>query len=137
VTDWLTTLLAAAAVAPPGDRVIDGVDQLGWLAADQESAARDGYVFWNGPELYGVKWRNFKLALVCQWYSSDLVGRLASPHIINLIADPQEREPLNLPDLHSWTATHFNRLLGEFHASVARERLIPSGAALDFVPGSG
>jgi len=36
--------------------------------------------------------------------------------------------------MHSWTVTHFNRLLGEFRASVKREPPVPSGAPLDFVP---
>lgn len=49
-------------------------------------------------------------------------------------ADPQEREPLNLPYLHSWTATHFNRLLVGYQASVQREPPVPAGAPLDFVP---
>jgi hypothetical protein len=81
-----------------------------------------------GPEIYGVKWRNFKLALVLQKYSTDPVGKLPSPRIINLITDPQEREPLDLPYLHSWTATHFNRLLGEYQASIKREAPVPAGA---------
>ena len=87
-----------------------------------------------GPEIYGVKWRNFKLALVEQKYSADPVGKLSSPRIINLIADPQEREPLNLPYMHSWTATHFNRLLSEFQASIKREPPVHAGARLDFIP---
>jgi hypothetical protein len=82
----------------------------------------------------GVKWRNFKLAFVAQQYSTDPVGKLSSPRIINLVADPQEREPLDLPYMHSWTVTHFNRLLGEFQASVEREPPVPPGAPLDFVP---
>jgi arylsulfatase len=59
---------------------------------------------------------------------------LSSPRIINLITDPQEREPLDLPLMHSWTVTHFNRLLGEFQASVKREALVPAGAPLDYRP---
>jgi hypothetical protein len=78
-----------------------------------------------GPELYGVKWRNFKLAFVAQQYSTDPVGKLSSPRIINMVADPQEREPLDLPHMHSWTVTHFNRLLGEFQASIEREPPVP------------
>ena len=35
---------------------------------------------------------------------------------------------------HSWTVTHFNRLLGEFQASVKREPLVPAGAPLDYRP---
>jgi arylsulfatase len=134
ITDWFPTLLRAAGAAPPADRVIDGVDQLDWLTGQTSSSRREGYLYWMGPELYGVKWRNFKLALVQQRYLTEPAGKLPSPHIINLIADPQEREPFNLPHLHSWTATHFNRLLGAYHASVQREPLIPAGAPLDFVP---
>jgi arylsulfatase A-like enzyme len=134
VTDWFTTLLRAAGAGEPADRVIDGLNQLAWLTGQQPSSLRDGYLYWMGPELYGVKWRNFKLALVQQKYSTDPVGRLSSPRIINLITDPQEREPLDLPYMHSWTVTHFNRLLGEYQASVMREPPVPQGAPLDYVP---
>jgi hypothetical protein len=87
-----------------------------------------------GPEIYGVKWRNFKLTLVAQKYSTDPAAKLPSPRIVNLTVDPQEREPITLPHMHTWTATPFNRLLGEFRASVQREPLIPAGAPLDHVP---
>jgi hypothetical protein len=86
-----------------------------------------------GPELVGVKWRNFKLALAVQKYLTDPVGKLATPHLINLITDPQEREPLSLPYLHTWTVTHFNRLLADYQASIKREPPVP-GAPLEFVP---
>jgi arylsulfatase A-like enzyme len=135
VTDWFTTLLHAAGVNEPADRVIDGVDQLRWLAGKQQSSARDGYIYWMGPEVYGVKWRNFKLALIKQTYSTDVVGKLASPRIINLVTDPHEREAMDLPYLHSWTVAHFNRILGEFKASIKHEPPIPADAPLDFVPG--
>ena len=69
-----------------------------------------------------------------QKYLTDPVGKLPSPHIVNLVADPQEREPFNLPYLHSWTATHFNRLIADFQASLKRESPIPAGAPLDFAP---
>jgi arylsulfatase len=86
-------------------------------------------------ELYGVKWHDFKLVLVSPKYMTDAPAKLAIPHVINLITDPHEREPLSLPHLHSWTALHFNRLLGAFHASVEREPLIPAGASLEHSPG--
>ena len=54
--------------------------------------------------------------------------------MINLDTDPHEREPVSLPHLHTWTVTHFNRLLAEFQVSVQHEALVPSGAALDHVP---
>jgi hypothetical protein len=128
ITDWFPTLLRAAGAAPPADRVLDGVDQRDRLTGRAPGSAREGYLFWMGAELYGVKWRNFKLALVAQRYSTDPPSRLSSPRIINLVTDPQEREPINAQYLHSWTAAHFNRLLGAYHASVTREPLIPAGA---------
>jgi arylsulfatase len=134
ITDWFTTILRAAGIDKPDDREIDGIDQLDWLTGEQSSSARDGYLYWMGPELYGVKWRNFKLALVAQKYSTDPPAKLSSPRVINLVVDPHEREPINVPHLHSWTVTHFNRLLGAFHASVEREPPIPSGSPLDHRP---
>jgi hypothetical protein len=83
--------------------VIDGIDQLGWLTAQQSESCRDGYVYWMGPEIYGVKWRNFKLVLVGQEHSTDTPARLSSPRILNLVTDPHERESYSLPHLHSWT----------------------------------
>jgi arylsulfatase len=136
VTDWFTTILHAAGLSEPGDREIDGVNQLGWLTGDEESSARDGYIFWNGPEVYGVKWRNFKLAMIEQKFSSDPVGKLSTPRIINLVTDPQEREAVAIPHLHTWTATHFMRILGEFQASTKREPPVPASAPLEFVPGA-
>jgi len=77
---------------------------------------------------------DFKLVLVIQKYLTEPALRLATPHIINLITDPQEREPIPLPHLHTWAATHFNRIISEFQATVQREPLIPAGAPLDHTP---
>ncbi|HXN63457.1 MAG TPA: sulfatase-like hydrolase/transferase [Acidimicrobiales bacterium] len=134
VTDWFMTLINAAGAESPTDREIDGVNQLPWLQGEEESSRRDGYIYWMGPEMYGAKWQNFKLVLIAQKYSTDFVGKLSAPRIINLVTDPKEREPLDLPYMHSWTVSHFNRLIGGFHASVERESLVPMGAPLEFVP---
>lgn len=135
ITDWFPTLLHAAGADLPDDRIIDGIDQLDWLTGATEASRRDGFIFWMGPAMYGAKWRNFKLALVQQKYSTDPVGKLSSPRIINLITDPQEREPFNAQHLHTWTVAHFNQLFEQFAASVQREQPIPAAAPLEFVPG--
>jgi arylsulfatase len=134
ITDWFTTLLTMAGLAVPNDRVIDGKDQSAFLSGAQEHSNRDGFLFWNGEKLYGVKWRNFKLVLVQQKYLTDPALPLPNPHVVNLVTDPKEREPFNPVHLHSWTQAHFGRLMKEFTDSVRREPLIPSGAPLDFVP---
>lgn len=134
ITDWFTTLLRAAGLREPDDRVIDGVNQLDWLTGASECSGREGYIYWMGKEMYGVKWRNFKLVLVTQKYLTDAPAKLATPRIINLTVDPHERETANMPYLHTWTVAHFNRIIADFEASVRRESLIPAGAPFDFVP---
>jgi arylsulfatase A-like enzyme len=134
VTDWFTTLLHAAGADPPSDRVIDGIDQLDWLTGHRDTSEREGYLYWMGTQLYGAKWHNFKLVLVAQKYMQDSADQLPIPRVINLTTDPQERERVPLPHLHTWVATHLNRLIGEFQASTRQEPLIPMGAPLDHVP---
>ena len=134
VTDWFTTILHAADVEPPTDRVIDGIDQLDWLGGKTEASSREGYVYWMGPEIYGVKWRNFKLVLVAQMHLQDAAAKLPTPRLINLTVDPQEREAVPLPHLHTWVASHVMKLIGGFQASTKREPPIPMGAPLEHVP---
>jgi arylsulfatase len=134
ITDWFTTLLTMAGLPVPDDRVIDGKDQSTFLSGSQPESNRDGFLYWNGDKLYGVKWRNFKLVMVKQTYLTDPALPLGFPYIVNVVADPKEREPFNAPYLHTWTLAHFGRLMKEFAQSVQREPLIPAGAPLDFVP---
>ena len=137
VKDWFSTLLTMAGLPVPNDRVIDGKDQSPFLYGEQEKSNREGFIYWNGEHMYGVKWQNFKLVLVKQTYFTDPALPLGFPHIVNLITDPKEREPVNPVYLHSWTMAHFGRMLKEFALSVKQEPLIPAGAPLDFVPKGG
>lgn len=123
-----------AGLKVPADRVIDGVDQSSFLYGEQERSSREGFPFWVGDRLYGVKWQNFKMVLVQQRYFTDPAPPMGFPHIINLIVDPKEREPYNYRYLHTWTMFHFGKLLRAYQESVQREPLIPVGAPLDYVP---
>ena len=134
ITDMFTTLVRWSGSDVPSDRVIDGVDQRAFLEGRQETSNRDGFPFWMGETLFGVKWKNFKVIFQQQKYLNEPALRLSTPHIINLLADPKERKPYNLPYLHSWVLAHVGRMMREYHDSLVREPLIPAGAALDHVP---
>jgi arylsulfatase A-like enzyme len=134
ITDMFPTLLRWAGTDIPKDRVIDGKDQRAFFEGKQEKSAREGFPYWMNSTLYGVKWGNFKLKLVDQKYLTDPAKHLPTPHLINLVVDPKEREPYNYPHMHSWVLGHTGKILREFEESVQREPLIPVGAALDYVP---
>jgi arylsulfatase len=134
IADMFTTLLRWAGADVPEDRVIDGVDQRAFLEGKQKHSARDGFPYWMGETLYGVKWHDFKLVFQMQKTFADPIQKLATPYLINLIVDPKERKPFDFPYVHSWTSIHFGKILKDFAASVRREPLIPAGAPLDHVP---
>lgn len=68
ITDWFVTLATMVGLPVPDDRMIDGVDQTPFLSGEQEHSNREGFIYWNGDKLYGVKWQNFKLVLMEQKY---------------------------------------------------------------------
>jgi arylsulfatase len=109
------------------------MNQLDWLCGKTEASKREGYLYWMGPQLYGAKWRNFKLVLKEQRYMFDPVETLPLPRLVNLTTDPQERERISLPHLHTWAAYHLNHIIGAFQESVRREPLVPMGAPLGHV----
>ncbi|MEZ4761557.1 MAG: hypothetical protein R2810_17485 [Flavobacteriales bacterium] len=39
----------------PKDRVIDGLDQRAFLENEQPNSAREGFPYWMGETMYGVK----------------------------------------------------------------------------------
>ena len=132
--DMFPTLRGWAGCEVPQDRVIDGIDQSSFFLGKQEKSNREGCLVWVGERLHGVKWRHFKVLFVKQRYFHDDVPPAGSPHIINLISDPKEREPVNAQYFHSWVMGPVGQLLRRFQESVKREPLIPAGAAVDFVP---
>lgn len=132
ITDMFPTLLQWAGAEVPTDRIIDGKDQRAFFEGKTDSSAREGFIFWNGDELYGAKWHHYKIKLWDQKYMWDPVQKLATPWVINLVNDPKERTPYN--PRYQWVGKHIGGMLVEFQQSLKREPLIPTGAPLDYVP---
>ena len=97
ITDMFTTLIRWAGCEVPTDRVIDGMDQRAFFGGEQDKSNRQGFLYWNGDKLYGVKWQNFKTVFVEQRQFFDSSPPYANPRIINLLTDPKEREPVDSP----------------------------------------
>jgi arylsulfatase len=136
ITDMFTTIVQWAGLEIPKDRLIDGVDQRPFFEGGQANSNRDGFPYWMGSTLYGVKWRNFKMVLKLQKTLADPVLDLATPHLINLDTDPKERNAYDVPFYHTWVLEHTGKLLMDFQKSLQVEPLIPVGAPVDYTPPS-
>jgi len=59
--DLFPTLAKIAGGKVPDDRVIDGVEQTDFLLGKQEKSNREGLIVYMGNDVWGVKWRNWKV----------------------------------------------------------------------------
>jgi len=132
ITDMFTTIIGMTGSRIPTDRVIDGIDQQMFFIGKQENSNREGFPFWNGKRLYGVKWRNWKASIVRQKHMNDPLETLTVPRLINLIVDPKERD--NVAIHHTWVFEHMGKILADYILSTKKEPLIDAGAPIDFVP---
>ena len=134
ITDMFTTLVNWTGSTLPNDRIIDGIDQRNFFEGKQEKSAREGFPYWMGETMYGVKWQNFKVVFVNKRTFADPEQKLATPWVINLDVDPKEEKPYDYPYIHSWTMAHVGKILAKFGQSIKKEPLIPAGAPVDYVP---
>lgn len=59
--DLFPTFAHVAGGKVPSDRVIDGVNQYDFFAGKQQKSNRESVVIYLGNEIFGVKWRNWKM----------------------------------------------------------------------------
>jgi len=132
VTDLYPTLARIAAAPLPGDRPIDGINQLEFFLGKQEKSNREGFVYYIKNELRAVKWRNWKMHLVWEPEPNAGANHLEAPYLFNLIQDPKEET-----DVHtaaSWVRTPMRRMIHEFQESLKAHPPIPPGAPDDYIP---
>ena len=97
ITDMFSTLVRWAGAEVPTDRVIDGVDQRDFFEGKTAESARDGFPYWMGDTLYGVKWHNFKMVMYLQRSSLEPAQKLASPHILEEYHALRDPFPRHIP----------------------------------------
>ena len=142
VTDVYTTLAKLGGAAIPTDRAVDGLDQSAFLLGKTEKSAREFYpVFMStlkGPELYAIKWRNYKVHFIWQERKYDIPQTLAIPRLIDLYDNPQERieETIGESSLEKsgWILHNMFAELAKFQATLKKDPPVPMGAADPYVP---
>ncbi|MEH6581505.1 MAG: sulfatase-like hydrolase/transferase [Halioglobus sp.] len=130
--DLFPSLARIAGGKVPNDRVIDGIDMSNFFLGKQESSGREGVIVYMGNDVYGVKWRNWKINFKeLESVFSETVS-YGMPRVYNLLADPQERENVLFPN--TWVPKAALGQLGEHAASLKTHPPIPTGAEDPYKP---
>jgi len=109
----------------PQDRILDGVDQSDFLMAKSEKSARESVIIYIGNELFGVKWRNWKMLLKEIDEKSYAIQTMAYPSIYNLIVDPKEEEPESFYLDDTWVDVPLWQVIEEHEASIEKDTGAP------------
>jgi arylsulfatase A-like enzyme len=119
--DLFPTLANWIGGAIPQDRIMDGADQSAFLMGKSDKSARESVIIYIGNELFGVKWRNWKLLLKEMKEGSYAIQTMAYPTIYNLLKDPKEEVPeLNyLAD--TWIDFPLYQVLEDHEASIEED----------------
>ena len=123
--DVFPTLANLVGGVVPTDRVLDGVDQTKFLMGAAAKSARESVIIYIGNELFGVKWRNWKMLLKEIDEKSYAVQNMAYPSIYNLIVDPKEEEPEKFYLDDTWVDTPLWQVIEEHQVSIAEDAGAP------------
>ncbi len=130
--DLFPTLARIADGKVPSDRVIDGIDVSELLLGKTEKSGRDGFVVYMGNDVFGVKWRNWKLHFKEQTGWNGELRQYTMPRLYNLMNDPQELDNVLFP--HTWVPKAALPQLEAHVASLKKYPPIPAGAPDPYRP---
>jgi arylsulfatase A-like enzyme len=119
--DVIGTLAKFTGNEVPQDRILDGVDQSGFLMGKSEKSARESVVIYIGNELFGVKWRNWKMLIKEIDEDSYAIQKMAYQSIYNLIVDPKEELPEAFYLDDTWVDTPLWKVIEDHQASIAKD----------------
>ena len=136
--DMFTTFANIAGGDVPDDRVIDSVDQTAFLIGEQDQSNRDGFIVYVGNDLFGIKWRNWKMMFKEVERGTDDKKTYDFPRFYNLYNDPKEEYPLTKATAgHFWVRWPMAEILKEHGASLQQEPPIQPGTPDPYSPPGG
>jgi arylsulfatase len=119
--DLFPTLASFIGVDIPKDRTIDGVDQSNFLMGKTNKSARESLVIYIGNELFGAKWRNWKILIKEMDEDGYGIKNMAYASVYNLIVDPKEEVPeLNYLN-DTWVDFPLYQVLEDHEASIEED----------------
>jgi arylsulfatase len=130
--DLFPTLAAIAGGEVPADRVVDGIDMSEFFLGSAQESGREGFIVYMGNDVFGVKWRDWKLHFKEQTGWNGVLREYTMPRLYNLINDPQERDNVLFP--HTWVPKAALPQLEEHVISLKQYPPVPTGAPDPYKP---
>ena len=133
--DLFATLANIVGGRVPDDRTIDSIDHTAFFLGQQENSNREAVVVYVGAEIYGVKWRNWKMMMKELERGTDPPMTFPFPRFYNLYVDPKEEYPLtDESGQHLWVRWPAGQVLTDHMASLKEEPPVPPGAPDPYKP---
>ena len=135
--DLFPTLARVAGGRVPNDRVVDGADQLDFLTGRKRESSRESLVIYVASEVYGVKWRNWKMMTKqVERGFGEGVKQYGFPLWYDLQTDPKEENPLDPRFVENlWVRWPAGQVLVDHQASLKKEPPIRPGTPDPYMPG--
>ena len=133
--DLFPTLAKIAGGKVPNDRMIDGIEMKDFFMGKEKKSGRESVIVYMGNDVYGIKWRNWKLPLKELDTWSGVVKEYGMPKLYNLYSDMSERENVFFAD--TWVPKAAMPKLLEHAVSFKKYPPIPTGAPDPYEPPKG
>ena len=130
--DIFPTIAKLAGGETPKDRIIDGIDMSDFFLGKKEKSGRDGFVVYMGNDIFGVKWKNWKLHFKEQTAWNSSMVSFTMPRVYNLYTDPQEKNNVLFP--HTWVPRLALEQLTEHITSLKQSPPIKAGQLDPYKP---
>ena len=134
--DLFPTIAGISGGKVPTDRVIDGVDQMDFFRGKREKSNREHVIVYVGSDLYGIKWRNYKMmSKEIDRAFADPTRSYGVPLMYDLHTDPKEATPLHSEWYYiGWMRWPAGDLLVRHLATFKKEPPIRPGTKDPYVP---
>ena len=100
-----------------------------------DNSKRESVVVYLGKEVFGVKWRDWKMMFKeLSNLAGDPIRTYGVPLLYNLLLDPKEEHPSLFADANFWVRYPASQVLAEHQKSLREEPPIPPGTPDPYRP---
>jgi len=133
--DLYSTIANWAGAKLPDDRILDSVDQSDFFLGEQDKSDRESVIIYVGDDIYGVKWRNWKM--VTRELDAGFgvpTKEYSIPLFYNLLLDPKEQFPMQEAEKSLWVRYPASEELLKHLQSFKNEPAIKPGTPDPYKP---